>query len=594
MPRIPMSERGFVPHVENNVRMHGAPGMDFGMADIRAFRDAGNALQNGLDDLGRGVLALGSSMRDFVEREAETQNRLAATNARNLYRAYDEELENRMAENPTEFKEFSKWADETDKKYLADVRQYTEQMTTPFRQQFEAEMEGIRIDSLSRRRKIGIQAKVTADYNMAKTLLKDAADRGDSDGYMRILEENKGILFSEEEYNMRKVEYDRLAESSAAKRLVDMAGESANLVQMQSALDQLKERDSDGNFVNFKHLPDDYRDQLIRASEAQRNKAELEDDQQFLAGLYQGQIPTEEMLVHAQKDGLITEEQFNKRMGWVKQFVTNAENDAKRADAAEKQAKKDAEAERAAWFEASMHMGAPKYKDQSELDTAFKAGELNVDEYNKYSTALASFNSSIERAKEQAAEKAQRVATQQETDRSNLWKYKIYMHDFSMNPTKALEDTVKIWDRILAEIKNPKNLLDLNVFLQKKVQDTLSNNEDEFKTAEGADVLKFIEKSYWDNDASQYKGLIYDDGWLWNGDDSQEHQRAQYYNILEMARERLRAGQPAEKIKDFITEKVGEMNRGRIRTVLEMMHARQPNDNVMKSVLRIGTRPGAL
>ena len=585
MPRIPMSERGFVPHVENNVRMHGAPGMDFGMADIRAFRDAGNALQNGLDDFGRGALARGGAMRDFVEREAETQNRLAATNARNLYRAYDEELENRMAENPTEFKDFSKWADETDKKYLADVRQYTEQMTTPFRQQFEAEMEGIRIDSLSRRRKIGIQAKVTADYNMAKTLLKDAAERGDSDGYMRILEENKGILFSEEEYNMRKVEYDRLAESSAAKRLVDMAGESANLVQMQSALDQLKERDSDGNFVNFKHLPDDYRDQLIRASEAQRNKAELEDDQQFLAGLYQGQIPTEEMLVHAQKDGLITEEQFNKRMGWVKQFMSNASTEAKRAEAEAKQAKKDEEAQDAAWFEASMHMGAPKYKDQNELDTAFKAGELNVDQYNKYSNALASYNANIERAKEQAAEKAKKNLV-------NAFKWEIYRKKIPLKLEDAYAEAKKIWGDIQKTVKDPETLLDLSKFLDKKVSDTLSQKEDEFQTPDGQHVLKFIENTYWTEEG--YRGLVYDEGWFWDGDNSQDHQRAQFYNILEMARERLRAGQPAEKIEEFITEKVGQMNKGKIRTVLEMMHSPQPNDRVMKSVLRIGTRPGAL
>ena len=588
MPRIPMSERGFVPHVDNSVRMVGAPDMNFGMENSRALREAGTALQNGLDDLGRGALALGGAMKDFVEREAETQNRLAATNARNLYRAYDEELENRMAENPTEFKEFSKWADETDKKYLADVRQYTEQMTTPFRQQFEAEMEGIRIDSLSRRRKIGIQAKVTADYNMAKTLLKDAAERGDSSGYMRILDENKGILFSDEEYDMRKVEYDRLADSSAAKRLVDMAGESGNLVQMQSSLDQLKERDSKGNFINFKHLPDDYRDQLIRAAEAQRNKAELEDDQQFLAGLYQGQIPTEEMLVHALKDGLITEEQFNKRMGWVKQFVTNAENDAKRADAAEKQAKKDAEAERAAWFEASMHMGAPKYKDQSELDTAFKAGELNVDEYNKYSTALASFNSSIERAKEQAAEKTKKNLV-------NAFKWEIYRKKIPLKLEDAYGEAKKTWDGIQKTVKDPESLLELSKFLDKKVSDTLSQKEDEFQTPDGNEVLRFIEDSYWDNNAHQYKGLTYNERtFWWDGDNSQEHQRAQYYSILEMARERLRAGQPSEKIKEFITEKVGEMNKGKIRTVLEMMHARQPNPDVMKSVLRIGTRPGAL
>lgn len=565
-----MSDRGFVPHVENNVRMRGAPGMEFGMESSRALRDAGNNLADGLGGLGRGILAVGGAMREFVERKVDTQNKLMATQTDNLYLAIQEELNNRMASNPASYKDFPKWADEADQRFLDESRQYTEQMTTDFRELYYARKEHDRIQDLSRRQMIATQAEVTNQYNMMQTQLKSAAEQGKADDYKAILEAHKGVLISEDEYNLRMQEYPKLADSAAAKRLVDAAADSDSSVQAKAALEQLKERDSDGNFVNFKNLTEDYRDQLIRAAETQKNKAELESDQEFLAALYQGEIPTEEMLVHAKNDGLISTEQFNKRLSWVRQFLSSADSEAKMVAAAEKQAQKEFEAQREAWFEASLHMAAPKYKDQSELDTAFKAGELNVDEYNKYSDMLARYNSNLERAKEQAAEAARKTAAQIETDMRDSFKWDIYTKNYPMQPEKAYAEAKKDWAVIQKKVKNPKLLLELSEFLNKKISDTLSNTEDEFKTPEGKDVLNFIEVSYWDDKESQYKGLVYDQGGWFSRDgaNSQEHQRAQFYNLLEIARGKLQAGESAEKIKEYVKKQVGEMNRGKIRDVL--------------------------
>ena len=410
MPRIPTSERGFVPHVDNSVRMVGAPGMGFGMENARALRGAANDL----NDFGRDVLALGASMRDFVEREAETQNRLAATNARNLYRAYNEELEQRMAENPTQFQEFSKWADETDQKYLADVRQYTDQMTTPFRDQFNAEMKGVRINSLSQRRKIGIQAKVTADYNMAQTLLKDAAERGDMDGYMRILNENKGVLFSDQEYDMRKLEYDRLADSAAAKRAVDAAADSDSSVEAKAILEQLKERDSDGNYVNYKSMTNDYRDQLIRAAKTAKAQKDTERDSHVLAEINQGNVPTQDSLLTAKDAGIITEEQFNRYTGWVKSYNSSVE-------AAAKAAKAEAKAE------------------QTEKKRAQQESEANA---------------------------------------RDAWKYRIVNTWFSSDPNAAWAQREEIWNQILKSVNDTAHLNEIMKVLDQQMQDGLSGKSE--------------------------------------------------------------------------------------------------------------------
>ena len=510
MPRIPMSERGYVPHVENGVRMRGAPGMDFGMDTSRALRDAGN----GLEDLGRGALELYAAGREFVEREADTQNKLAATNARNLYRAINEELENRMASNPADFKEYSKWADEADQRYLDEVRQYTEQMTTPFRNQFNAEMEGIRIDSLSQRRKIGIQAKVTADYNMMQTLLKDAAQRGDEAEYKRILDEHKGTLISEEEYNIRNVEYGKLADSAAAKRLVDAAADSESPVQAKSILERLKERDSDGNYVNFKNITEDYRDQLIRVAKTAKTQKETERDAHVLAEINQGRVPTEDSLIAAKDADIITEEQFNRYMGWVKSYNSAIAS-------AEKAAKAEAKAE----------------KNEAK----------------------------------QAANEAKRLQREQETIEKDHWNYKISNTWFSSDPNAAWAQREQIWSEILKSVNDSSDLNELMKHLDSQMQDGLSGKS-EFTTPDGKLVQQYIEKSY--RDGVQIKGLSYDPSGLFNKVKDQKFMQARYYEIHEMAREMLRKGKTGTEVIEEVKKRVGQLNDGEIKFIMTPRYIR--------------------
>lgn len=154
------------------------------MQNLKGLTDAAR----GIEGLGQGLLRLTDGMIEYYKQEADTQNKLAAQNAQNLYLAINEELENKMAANPADFKSYVEWADKADQRYLDEVRQYTDQMTEPFRKQFNAQMEGVRIKSLSRRQHIAINAKVTEDYNNMQSLLKDAAARGNAEQYKSILD----------------------------------------------------------------------------------------------------------------------------------------------------------------------------------------------------------------------------------------------------------------------------------------------------------------------------------------------------------------------------------------------------------------------
>lgn len=602
-----MSERSFVPHVENNVRMRGAPGMDFGMDNARALRDAGN----GLNDFGRGALVVGAAMRDFVERKADTQNKLMATQTDNLYLAIQEELNNRMAANPASYKEFPKWADAADQRFLDESRQYTDQMTTDFREMYYARKEHDRIQDLSRRQMIATQSEVTNQYNMMQEQLKSAIERGDAKGYKAILDEHVGVLISQNEYDLRMSEYDKLAESSAAKRLVDLAAQSGSVPQAQDILKKLQERDSDGNFVNFKHIASDYRDQLIRAANTAQNKAELEArqafvasaidgnmptldalkqqhdageltdaqyaeqvslvkqfqseeerdankaeneaDQQFLAGLFNGNVPTETELRQQLDDGAITNEQFNRRMGWLKQFQSEEERQTLESYAAE--------------LTAGNTDNVP-YKTVDELVDALKRDEITASEFNDYYRVLTNHLSGIEqqrKALDQAKKAQEQAYAQQQDDIASAIKFDLAIKKYPLSPEAAYQAANEDFKQACAAIHDPKRLKDVLDAISKKLNDTLSFKEDEFQTDEGKAVLRFIQSKYMDD--GEFQGLKWDP-WGPKKDKSQAFMRARYYEITEVARAMLRKGESPEKIESYIKGEVGKLNNGKIKQIL--------------------------
>ena len=569
MPKIPRPDIPRLPeHQDNATHFNSAPGLNWNVNPD----DPGRALQH----FGNRVLAMGLKAGDYLKEFAEERQKAEDTDAFQelelLTIQSNNDMNAFMRENPGRYEDFSR---EYQTRFEALEERRTEiknRMSEQGKKAADFYIQKDRLNQTETVSRIERQAFVTAKTQNLETRLSQFAKMGQPvEDVQRMIDDytvGEHPILTTEMADAYMAKYLEQFDFFRVRELID-AGDP-------SIVDQLKKK-SDGSFTEYTHLTRDQREQLIRAAETQQNKAELEGDQEFLAALYQGEIPTEEMLVHAKNDGLISSEQFNKRIGWVKQFLSSADSEAKRADAAAKQVQKEFEANREAWFEASLHMNAPKYKDQGELDTAFKAGELNVDEYNKYSDMLARYNSGLERAKEQAAEAARKTAAQIETDMRDSFKWDIYTKNYPMQPEKAYAEAKKDWAAIQKKVKNPKLLLELSEFLNKKISDTLSNTEDEFKTPEGKDVLNFIEVSYWDDKESQYKGLVYDQGGWFSRDgaNSQEHQRAQFYNLLEIARGKLQAGESAEKIKEYVKKQVGEMNRGKIRDVLNSAYTPQ-------------------
>ena len=331
MPKIPMSSKaGLIRHQRDTVPMSGAPGMNFNMAESRAISDLGNAIANAGSKIGNAGMQIVSARNQFLMQEQDTRNKLAATQARNLYRQINSDLEMRMAENPAAFSHFREWAVQADQKYSDGVKEFTDKMSEDFRKQFDTEMEGLRIESMKQRSLLGIHAKVTSDYNLFQSQFKYFALRGDLAECNRLLEEHRGKLISEQEYQQKKLECYQLADFGEVKRLVE-----AGTPDIAS---RLKERDSSGNYANFKHLETSARDRFMRVAEANDAKRRADENQSLLDRLNNGEQLTVDDIDRAFEGQTSPEavRQKNQQRSILRQFQ-KAQETARKQEARERQ-----------------------------------------------------------------------------------------------------------------------------------------------------------------------------------------------------------------------------------------------------------------
>lgn len=327
MPKIPMNRQiGMVQHVRAEAPMTGS-GLRLKYADD----GTAETLQKFAVNMDRSV----SALAEYQRKKEYTEDRLAAAEARNLYRTINADLESRMADNPNDYEKFKEWAQDADKRYADGVREFTGKMSADYRKQFEAEMSGIRVENLGRRTRIGIQAKVTADYNLFQSQWKDAALRGDLQECNRMLEEQRGNLISENEYQQKKLDYERLAAFGEVKRALEG--------NVPGIIGKLKERNPEGGYVNFPGLEEAARDRFIRVAEARDAQRRADENEAFVDQLSRGENITTESINKKFEGDTSPEAQRQKRDQLrILQRVQNARAGYK-AKATEAQSKKEFE-----------------------------------------------------------------------------------------------------------------------------------------------------------------------------------------------------------------------------------------------------------
>lgn len=603
MPKIPIPNIPRLPeHRDNAVHFNSAPGLDWNVD----HSDPGQ----GWRDLGRGALraglSIGGDLMDIAERKKDAEdNDLFQEYQLKLLRA-DNDLKAYMRENPDAWNDYARMNANWREELQPELKEIYDRMSPDMRKSTDFYREKLYLQQDATVEQYSYQGFATSKMtNLDNRVAELAKLGGQQELAFRMIEDCvlTGVL-TQEMADARKEHFMEQDDFFRARELIE-AGDP-------EILGKLNKKSGD-SYSEFTHLTREQRDQLKRVAETQKNKMELEDNHAFLAEAVQGNMPSEEQLKQQHKEGKLTDEQFVFRMDRVKQFQAEAEREQNRAeqnsyyrivadayngnimseDELKKQHKegaisdklfnetseflkrfqtnKENEAERehnkqikenTEEFAARVAGGYPvKYSSFDELKTALENGSIGFDEFNNYWNIL----SKHEQALEQAAAKRTENAV-------NSYKWQISQAKFPMLPYQTYSYAKGIWGEIQQTIKDPKLLLDLNSFLQKKVNDTLTNSEDEFSTAEGQKILNFINNKYVDQEKG-FKGLIYDDGWFWDGDNSQEHQRAQFYALKEIARKKLANGEQEEKIEEYIVEQVRKMNKGVIRNVLEQANS---------------------
>lgn len=263
MPKIPMSNKaGAVQYQRSTVPLTNVPRIaPVVNHDAEALVNFGKEISNAGGRIFDAASGLVSARNKFFQQLQDTEDRLAATEARNLYRTINADLKDRMSKNPAQFDKFEEWAQEADKRYADEVKSFTGKMSADFRKQFEAEMSGIRIENLGQRTELANHARVTANYNLFQSQWKDAALRGDLAECNRLLESERGKLINEQEYQQKKLDYARLADFGLVKRAVEG--------NVPGIIEKLKERNPEGGYVNFSGLEESARDRFIRVAESQ-------------------------------------------------------------------------------------------------------------------------------------------------------------------------------------------------------------------------------------------------------------------------------------------------------------------------------------
>lgn len=311
MPKIPVNRQtAMIQHVRATTPINA------GGQHLQFYKsNTAEALINAGAKIGNASAELGQKMMAFSEKLQYTEDRLAATEAKNLYRNLQSDLQKRMTANPGQYDQFGEWAKETDKTYADQVQTITSRMSGDFRRQFDAEMEGLRKETIARRENLGMQGRVTADYTLFQAQWKDAALRGDLNECNRLLEYHRGNLITEQEYQQKKLEYNRFAEYGEVKRLVE--------TDSPGIIGKLKERNDKGEYANYRNLEESARDRFLRIAEAKDSLRRSDENAELLEKMNAGEEITLDDIEAKFKDKKTPEDlrQYREQMQIVRKIL---------------------------------------------------------------------------------------------------------------------------------------------------------------------------------------------------------------------------------------------------------------------------------
>lgn len=552
MPRIPMSDRGYVPHVEGGVRMTGAPGMGFGMENARGLRD----VANGLDGLGEGAMKVYGAlkMRAEAAQEAEDTDNMQALELNEMQMT--NELNAFMRENPGRYLDFENELQTRTKNLMEARTGYLEKMSPNARRRAEFYLKKTDLDRANNVRYVGWQAQATAKMQNLETRLSDLAKIGADDVAIQMIDEytvGDAPLLTQPMADQFKAKYWEQRDFFQARELID-AGDP-------DVLEKLNKK-SDGQFTEYTHLTREQRDQLKRYGQQKTIERENEADDNVLASFNSGTpiYATKTQLDEALEKKQITKKQYNKYSNWLESWNADIENSSTRAR--NKRMKAEVEG-----YRANLTSGNDvPYKTVSELNDAYQRGVIDAEQYNDYYQVLSSYENSLASAQRQRETDVKQMQAKLASDAKEGIMFDVYRTVFSSDPTVAINQAQQCREIADAQITDLGNLKQIHEFIDQRMNDAI-NGKNEFATTNGKVVFDYINKEY--RDGEKFEDLYYDPNGLFNKVSDQNFQRARFYEVMDQAREYLRAGDQSQDVIKKIKEQVAELNDGKIAAIMD-------------------------
>lgn len=381
MPRIPLSNAQKIGHTSASVNQQSAPGMNFGMDDARALQGAGDTV----GQVGRG---LGSALMRFGEQVQQAEDRLAAAEYETAWNNREKALEARMRENPGSVKEFGKWADESDKEWEDEGKQYLDRMSQRQREVFEVNWRRNRDNAVYRRQELTIGAQVKSLQDRYAKQIQDLCQTGDYDGAKRLI----GVLIGLETSPFTADQIDGFREfvnKSETFGLLRKAFDSGNAKDIENTLELLKVRNKDGGYLHDLGLTEEERARWIKYGE---NTLRETENQQC-----------EDALYTYLKDGTYdSEDKLRANSDRMSPHVFAYKMElAKKAKAAEEGRQRDADDKiYYGYIVDYVKSGYKIFPTQEELDKDYNAGKISQALYLK----LSSFREKVDSRDKAAAE----------------------------------------------------------------------------------------------------------------------------------------------------------------------------------------------
>lgn len=319
MPRIPLSEKGLVQNRQDAVYMQGAPGLDWKMGEGRALINFG-------DSLGRGLYGLGKAIKEWGEKERDTNDKLMAQQDLNLFNSTFAQLRQDLANNPgIDDTQKAVMIHEWQERYADERKQYTEKMSGDFRKLHDARMLGRSADARNDINLLMIQGRVQRDMDLANAQFQAALQAGDVETARRIVSDHRGGLYSEEQAQKMLVTIDQQAPYYLAKRDIE-AGDL-------KAEERIKNDE-------FGKMPIALKERALAAARTQRINRENQTYTEYLGGILDGSIyPDDDAVINRFERGEISETAKNKMLKLNRQERDRLRIEADRAESRQRQAK---------------------------------------------------------------------------------------------------------------------------------------------------------------------------------------------------------------------------------------------------------------